>query len=71
MVQHLAKMHWSARVDMSGGDEQEFVGGGSAAPRHTVKLLPLLPSGPGGVYSELLRRDRTAIERVSINRPRK
>ncbi len=29
-----------------------------ATPRHTSKLLPLLPSGPGGVDSSLLRGDR-------------
>ncbi len=26
-----------------------------AHPRHTLKLLPLLPSGPGGVHSTILR----------------
>ena len=30
----------------------------SATPRHTNQLLPLLPSGPGGVHSLSLRRDR-------------
>ncbi|GAB4261654.1 MAG: hypothetical protein Kow0065_12250 [Methylomicrobium sp.] len=29
-----------------------------AASRHTNPLLPLLPSGPGGVYSVSLREDR-------------
>ena len=27
----------------------------SAHPRHTMNLLPLLPSGPGGVHRTLLR----------------
>ena len=32
------------------------VGGAlSATPRHTNQLLPLLPSGPGGVYNLSLR----------------
>ena len=29
-----------------------------ATSRHTNLLLPLLPSGPGGVYSVSLREDR-------------
>ena len=29
-----------------------------ATPRHTIPLLPLLPSGPDGVHSFTLRGDR-------------
>jgi len=32
-----------------------------ATPRHMSLLLPLLPSGPGGVYSVSLRGDRQEI----------
>lgn len=27
----------------------------SAHPRHTLNLLPLLPSGPGGIHRTMLR----------------
>lgn len=32
--------------------------GPPATPRHMYELLPLLPSGPGGVHRCTLRRDR-------------
>ena len=32
---------------------------GPASSRHTLWLLPLLPSGPGGVHNLTLREDRT------------
>ncbi len=35
-----------------------------ATPRHPIILLPLLPSGPGGVHSELSRGDQLGHHRA-------
>ena len=37
-----------------------------ATPRHMSQLLPLLPSGPGGVYNLSLRGDRQEIPTGSL-----
>jgi len=37
----------------------------TATLRHTHQLLPLLPSGPGGVHDLALRRDRVGHHRAA------